>query len=1803
MESQLVEPISETIEIPDNQKYILCLLNSQGKPIKYIVFNGNSTPMTDEQIKQKLFSKDGERDNFDTIDPQPEFHNSSQQIHKDDTIRTIKKKIIHELGKNEVCYEELYIFGQQYSSIDPVKVIDQYKGLFNGKIMSQFAINIQLKETYYDELILLNKSVYNYEDLTKYINKTEKYNISIPLGQRFSNYSDLLFSGNPYDIELRKNDPTPVFQISKNNELYTFENQLLLNYGDIHNNVIYICKAGDVFDYADAINYSFSDGSTIVKSKIDQSFLIELYFPLLYKAEITNKDTFIEKHQQFIERNQSLLKPGTIQLFDTIDLFYNIYNSNKSELNYIESGISEFNIVLHPDTEIPIPLDIIFKQSHATLGSEQPYCPFIPMIKYNPGKRREVMFRFYSEFTSKDGRKIPWLQKKTINTISRDNKKLNQIIFYIKYTTIKKENIDIFVEINANGNIRVRSILNSLISTNVLETIIYNVVNPIIIKINKIVEKSGYKLRRFDKLTDENVEVVDLKYQSSIQSKNVNFKKVLGCLTSMFDIMDTELDVSKGIMLNFIRVDNYQKMNAISATITEVFKRTNSQTEIIETLITNFSLSRESAMNEIINFFNQHQRIHGQYVNKQIDIVDNPGFPVSIYKSPFDNKLQIKVDQINAIQFIEIIHIYMDSILRMLLFPEDIHTSLKIKISMLCSKINKIDEDKIENIIVNKKTTIIEPIIFPQGSVDEELGSDNEEDKYLPMDEDDSEGEGEETISSSDSSSSSSSEEEEEEGYLPKEPSDEEDEEGYLSEEKIVEDKEVEDEDKEEGYLPEETIVEDKEVEDEDKEEGYLPEETIVEDKEVEDEDKEEAYLPEEPSVEEVEEEEGYLHEEPSVEEVEDEEEGYLPEEVDSTKSSIEKKGGEVKEEKANIFTKRMKEKEPNLILTKPQGKFVSYSRICPANASLQPVILTDEEKNEIDKEHSGAYTNAIKYGSDPKNQFWYICPRYWCLKTNKPMTEDEVKRGECGGKIIPDNSKPPPPNHFIFEFTDPKYHKDENGKYVWHSPGFKPSHSHPDSKLCLPCCYSAWATKGKALSQQQTRRQQCGLIDVNTNKTGPDGKKSQISLQAVPAEGIENKPVMTLAKPQEDEGVKKEKEKKKQKSKNNVLGIERYPIQQYRWGFLPTPVEKFLHTNNNKYVMKSDPAYIMNGKRPLLRYGVEQSLHQSFIGVLSDIYSSYAKIDLLTISEMRQKIVELLGLDDYLKLHNGSMTAIFKPNKYTIDDVSVENYKNTFFYSQIDSYDPLQYAFLKDSISSFENFKNYLKDPDSMIDHTYLWDIISSDESVLFNGGLNLVIMEIVYNDITDNIDILCPTNSYSSNIYKKDRGTILILKHDNFYEPIYLYEGKEKENAKHKISENPVKIFTDLSSTDELKTIRKVLNMVMETSGRKCKPMKTRPQTYTFKENISVTVLLQKVTDIGLTVKAQVMNYNGKVIALLVEIKENQIIYLPCFPSSQLSKINTIFMYSVQWLDYVTTRDLLNKVSSDSNGSILCKPIMKVMEDEMIIGLLTETNQFIQIAGPEADTFEDGLPLFIGVGYKDSKLDVSLAISKQEDDMRIDTVRSIRLETQFYSAFRTEIRNLLNDYNYREIREQIIGVLDNPKFLYSLKMKKLDILVRYLTRNILLFVDDIDGEIKQKIGELSNCNSGSCDVKSFCLKRHGKACFPNKNLINPETFNDSFYFTRVCDELIRYKRIRLFMFDNKRYLNISNIDYSINEDEVLLMNSILTDKYFEDLEPFQNNKYVKNITYEIAAPSKRTGFYQNFSNKVPLNEQNIEK
>jgi hypothetical protein len=67
---------------------------------------------------------------------------------------------------------------------------------------------------------------------------------------------------------------------------------------------------------------------------------------------------------------------------------------------------------------------------------------------------------------------------------------------------------------------------------------------------------------------------------------------------------------------------------------------------------------------------------------------------------------------------------------------------------------------------------------------------------------------------------------------------------------------------------------------------------------------------------------------------------------------------------------------------------------------------LTDDELDKINKEHPGFLRDedVLKYGSDPKKQFSYICPRYWCLKNNTIVDPKDLTEVIVNGKVVQAN-------------------------------------------------------------------------------------------------------------------------------------------------------------------------------------------------------------------------------------------------------------------------------------------------------------------------------------------------------------------------------------------------------------------------------------------------------------------------------------------------------------------------------------------------------------------------------------------------------------------------------------------------------------------------------------------------------------------------------------------------------------------------------------------------------------------------------
>ena len=237
---------SPKIKVPINDIYKVHLLDYNGNTQHIYVFC-NKTINT--QNMHELFS-DPEILKIKHNNINVEFVNSL--IHKDDSINTIKRKIIHEIGENNICYEEMYLF---VNILEKINIMLLYQSITHSNeyltfnMIKQLLLNLNLKNV--DEIMekMEYKDNYNYDDLLKIIEYNKYYSISIPFGQKFSENRDYVFSSNPFKL-FSNNDG--VIDFTKNS-LINFENQLLLNYSNIENQNIYLCLYNDVIDFTKKI--------------------------------------------------------------------------------------------------------------------------------------------------------------------------------------------------------------------------------------------------------------------------------------------------------------------------------------------------------------------------------------------------------------------------------------------------------------------------------------------------------------------------------------------------------------------------------------------------------------------------------------------------------------------------------------------------------------------------------------------------------------------------------------------------------------------------------------------------------------------------------------------------------------------------------------------------------------------------------------------------------------------------------------------------------------------------------------------------------------------------------------------------------------------------------------------------------------------------------------------------------------------------------------------------------------------------------------------------------------------------------------------------------------------------------------------------------------------------------------------------------------------------------------------------------------------------------------------------------------
>ena len=1654
-----------------DQTYKIWIINAENTidninkvPIKkVIVFNGENMDMFSE-------------DELALIENKENVVFSPVSIHKDDSIEQVKKKIINELGcmltphVSQGCdpflspnYDEIYLFAYKTFAINLLSALTSstksviYKNTFN-----QFVKNMDM-----DEHTTLNREVYEYKFLASLgFNEEQVLSIKTGLGMEFKYGYNYLFSPNPF-----LNDPTVENEKIKES-IYLNENKLL---GQIDNNNIYVCLAKDVFEYAEKNNFSTELYSNI-------------YFPNLASNQILGLEDLENTQDELKEKTDAYMNEEEFASYQIIDTLYEVYQPLANE----KYGINHFNIEIAPSYKLVMPLDAIFKNIHCDMD--------YPFIKYNPGVRRENIYRLYSTSVSKTGKKIPYLSKKKIESLMRTTSNHKQISIY-------NSTHQFIISIEADGCVKMNgSFKEDAVKTiKEIEEMIKLSVNPLIKKINSYLINSGYRIATVNSLKDEKIKIVNMNYQYSvILSKNfIEIKSN----NNAFILNGTKYQVREGIysvktfieelkkqMVGFdityddeterftiIHGNSEFTIDAKKSTIKNVMGF--GKNEILES--NQFILELPNPVLKIANMNLKNTCIYPVFwveknnVKKEAVLrfvrVDNFQKMKSLDAFIHDmyNKRENVKDAYNALVVQQGFELEKakKQVFKVLKDTNNVSKNPGLVTTMkLDGDVLKVSVNNLNNIeYVETLGIYLNSIVnITQEMVDVSDVCDIKEEKQMGKQEE---------------------EEEEEIQDVRKEV------EQLLG--KNEKQKKEEDSDSSENFFHESDYESGSESS------GGDSSSTGGEGDSDSDSTGGEGDSDSESSGGDSDSEGNYFHDSDYESDSDKSSENYFRDsDYESDSGSNSSSGGDSGSDNSDdetvkgkkYFLNRLTKKDPVLFkeVNKTNGKIGRYTRTCPS--MQQPVVISNKEKEHIDKHYKDSYNKetAIEYGSSGDKKNWYICPQFWCFKTNTPMTQQDIDAGKCG------DVKERKQN--VFEFTDKK-HKNLDGSYRNFNPGFIVNH-HTNKDLCLPCCYAEWDSK-----MHKERRDKC--LNVKPDEVKSVDKK---------------KPVQTT----------------------EIMG-HNSTLTPGRWGYIPVSVRRFMQI---KY--KEDDLF------QFLRYGVEKNDKQSLVACLADIYGKMNKRPVPTISEMRKILVDSISLDDYKKYGKGSFVRLFSKNPKSKASMLSE---------------------------SFDNFRKYLRDENSNIDHTYLWDVISTPNKKLFENGLNLVIMEIVNNDITDKVDIICPLSSYVQNRFIKERNTIFLMNLGNRYEPIYLVDKSQK--LKHS------KTYFSLTTTEKIPNMHNLLKTLDKTLNEKCKTSRIGVNNYTFKYPMEAEELIHQINETnGYSVEKQVLNYQERTIALWVKTPSNHHIVVPCEPSEQQNYPAEYMDEASLWSNYKTTLEELMRLKK-ANDKILCKPVVKMLEDGLVVGFLTETNQFIKFNNPgaieedaieedanEEDAIEeDGLPQQNLSNSKQNPYEIEMAIdnSTSEDPERIRIVRNINLESSFFALYRATIKSLLEDI---ENRQQVVSIIENAESLYKEKLE-----------NVKQIIDEITSEVVVYTKMSESTLTGLSEISYTCKNTETSGLYingchlaiPEKNLVSKKN-NSVIYAYRVADEIVRYGRIQNYILNSNQFLNTGNTDFKINTNEFIITETGLSSKdYFDDMINQNTNEYRKfnetnGIPYDMA-------------------------
>ena len=1743
-------------------------------------------------------------------------HIIKEYIHGDDTIQRIKEKIFKECKYIENSTPSMmYLFSVTESKLNPDNVFSNLTQQdtidLTDNRLKQFLSNIVVnKDTIVNKRFssfftdLDEKDKYEYNDFNKLnIDWNNKLQYTQCIGQKLIIKKNYPFIANPYNNTILDD----FLKRTSDNIITTQNAYLLFKYFPLKDNNIYLSLVDDILNYTET-------------QELEQRYFLKLYFPTLYK-DIKSKTELEDNKIRLYQEEKTRINKYYSNINKKIDIFYDVQNKLPEKLKYSKMGISFIYLTLYPANPIKLPLEILFKIIHSTKE--------IPLIKFNPGYQYENIYRLYTDNNiSVSGIKIPTLfiennnRKTKIANISNVLSRKESIGFYIEYE-YKKSIIEIYCEFYENGSIEIKfEIVDQLLKKDEVERIIENAINKTILnKIRNYLKQSGYNYISFDNLHDKNVEINSMNFEIHLKNdKKFNLKKYIGCISTLFNTIEGNVSSTSDIIeLMYKRVNVFQVMDSIKAFITTMRQNGIEGRDMITELIDNFpnEIQNEDRAIELVAEWQQEVQVMIDKFGEGKKVIEsNPGFPTKISaNSTLKGTFTVfKMENINNIKYLDYITLYIDSLFKIVLRKGD--DELKEKIDRICKKSikNQTEIDVVHDIQADtEKRGAVKFGQKPEDMLD--IEEDTDEDELDDIEEDTDEEEEDDGIEFGDDAI----------GDDDIEFGDD-----ALGDELLVEDdsKTKKSKSKQESSPIEKTpdsVSSDLSLIDDDGLSEIEDDIDSMEDNSLggggKDDDKIKKDLT------------GIkLSGAKSIftKRLRDHYETlFQKKDTPGYKSFTKGCPNQYRRQPISITDE---EKEYIDIRdaengTSSYGEFIrygspnskdgkKYNYICP-----RFWCLSDEQGKQrsltleqINNGECGGWKALI----DEKAK---VVPKNGRIVE---FTDERFHREQSGVSSLSGDKK------------------DLVSKLLYRPmyPGFQGPEKHKDG-LCIPCCFQTpfkkqenipQIFKDKQIERERENKKQddFDLFGWKENEKLPfmfkkvgsefpyhkdllikdiDGN-TKIDMDKLKSEEFSNfrdKYLQVKEPPSNNnclEHRKGDTVTKKQKKTTiektfNKTPINIFPLRKNQFGYINIKLQKFLGFNNSIcYATKTgQDTRLKNQTYCILRLGVKKNKNQSFLELLASVYNYYEKMVKLpselkdiTIEELKEIFIRNLTVDKFVTAQNGIL-----PNLFYNEDlvVNVDKYNDSKYISKLD-----KIAYKTKIIKSFENFKNYINDENEKIDYRYIWDLITKpikEGGLLFDKGFNLLIFKDPQDDAEplQKIEIICPTNHYSNEFFDRNKKTLLIFQKGDYFEPLCKVHKRgsvgRKDRARREASDFEVTKFFKRSDFDQFKdksSLVTIISNIKKIMDKNCIAKKSL-KTYDYERNISLKELINRLESLEYIVSNQVVNYSNKVIGVVASVNQETPNFIPCRPSSLLMDKGFIFSDSIPINEYITTKEFLVTLYNKSNKNIPCNARQKIISDNQIVGIKTITNQIIPVIPVPKGEFNDDIDeLDTYSGENEMTTDEYVSSTKIIDEEREIIIKSLDLENNFYNLFRNTLKIKLSDKKNTNKKLEIIDIAENPTLTYIEKLYKITVLLHTLLDNVVSFVD-FQLDTIEDYDSMITClglNKSDCNNKSYCSFLRKNNCIlnlPIKNLYS-EANNSELYFNKLGDEIVRYSKIRNYLLTPREFLSFEHVNYKVNEDEIILLEEILMDTYFDNIKLTEESKYIKTTKlYDIINPS----------------------